>query len=209
MRASPAIPHFLHFNSDSQMSIYLIRHAQSEFNAAFEPGAPDPMIFDAPLSPLGVRQAIEARAQIGALDITKLIVSPMTRTLQTATLMFENTHPITINALVREQLSHSCDMGQSPGHLAETYPHLDFAHLDDIWWHDGEKNQLGYSIESHELLEQRALQFIDFLVASNTHSTAIVTHGNFIHATTGIQPQNCEIIKFDPASRTSHSITHQ
>ena len=63
------------------MSIYLIRHAQSKFNAAFEPDAPDPMIFDSPLSPLGESQAIDARSHIETLDITNLIVSPMTRTL--------------------------------------------------------------------------------------------------------------------------------
>ena len=190
------------------MSIYLIRHAQSEFNAAFEPTAPDPMIFDAPLSPLGRTQAVKAREHIKALDIASLIVSPMTRTLQTATLIFEDTYPITINAIIREQLTHSCDMGTPPHHLAKNYPHLDFAHLDDIWWHDGEKNHLGYSIESRELLEQRAQQFIEFLTANNTCSTAIVTHGNFIHATTGIQPENCEIIKFDPVNRTSQSVTN-
>ena len=30
------------------MSIYLIRHAQSAFNAVYGPNKPDPMIFDAP-----------------------------------------------------------------------------------------------------------------------------------------------------------------
>jgi len=190
------------------MSIYLIRHAESEFNAAYKPDAPDPMILDAPLTPLGKTQAIEARAHIHTLDIASLIVSPMTRTLQTATLIFQDNHPVSINALIREQLTHSCDMGRAPQHLSEEYPHFDFSQLDECWWHDGEKNNLGYSIESRELLEQRADQFIEYLIDSNTHSTAIVTHGNFIHATTGIQPQNCEIIKFDPASRTSQSITH-
>ena len=190
------------------MSIYLIRHAQSEFNAAFTPDAPDPMIFDAPLSPLGMTQAVETRAHISKLNISNLIVSPMTRTLQTATLIFENAHPVSINAVIREQLTHSCDMGQAPQQLTKEYPHLDFSHLDECWWHNGEINDLGYSVESRELLEQRAEQFIDFLIANNIHSTAIVSHGNFIHATTGIQPQNCEIIEFDPATRISQSITH-
>ncbi len=191
------------------MSIFLIRHAQSEFNAVFMPDDPDPMIIDAPLSPLGKTQAVETRAHINTLDITNLIVSPMTRTLQTATLIFEDIHPVSINAVIREQLSHSCDVGRAPHSLAKDYPHLDFAHLDECWWHDGEKNHLGYSIESREQLEQRAEQFIDFLIAKDTQSTAVITHGNFIHATTGIKPQNCEIIKFDPTNRTSQSITRQ
>ena len=32
------------------MTVYLIRHGQSEFNAAHSEGEPDPMIFDAPLT---------------------------------------------------------------------------------------------------------------------------------------------------------------
>ena len=32
------------------MSIYLIRHAQSAFNAVHDPNKPDPMIFDAPIT---------------------------------------------------------------------------------------------------------------------------------------------------------------
>lgn len=190
------------------MSIYLIRHAQSEFNAAFALDASDPMIFDAPLSPLGTQQAIEARAHISELDIEQLIVSPMTRTLQTASLIFEDNHPISINAVIREQLSHSCDVGSAPQQLMQEYPHLDFSHLEECWWHNGEKNEHGFSIESRDLLEKRAEQFIDYLLANKTRSTAIVTHGNFIHATTGIQPENCQIIKFDPSNRTSQSITH-
>lgn len=190
------------------MSIYLIRHAQSEFNAAFEPGAPDPMIFDAPLSRLGESQAIDARPQLERLNINRLIVSPMTRTLQTAALLFENILPVTINAVVREQLTHSCDVGRAPNKLAAYFPHHDFAHLDDCWWHDGEKNQYGIASESHELLLMRADEFINALIADKTHSTAVVTHGNFIHATTGIQPLNCEIIQFDPVTRSAHSLTN-
>lgn len=190
------------------MSIYLIRHAQSEFNAAFTLDTPDPMIFDAPLSSLGKTQAVEARTHISTLDISSLIVSPMTRTLQTAALIFEDAYPVSINAVIREKLSHSCDVGRAPDLLAKEYPHLDFTHLDECWWHNGKKNHLGYAIESRELLEQRAEQFIEFLRANKIRSTAVVTHGDFIHATTGIQPQNCEIIKFDPINRTSESLTH-
>ena len=36
--------------------VYLIRHGQSTFNAAYEQTGVDPMLFDAPLSALGVRQ---------------------------------------------------------------------------------------------------------------------------------------------------------
>ena len=72
------------------MSIYLIRHAQSAFNAVHDPNKPDPMIFDAPITEVGEAQAKQARIEVEKLDIKHLIVSPFTRTLQTAQLIFEN-----------------------------------------------------------------------------------------------------------------------
>ena len=46
------------------MTIFLIRHAQSQFNAVYDPDKPDPMLFDAPITELGQQQAIRARAEI-------------------------------------------------------------------------------------------------------------------------------------------------
>lgn len=181
------------------MTIYLIRHAQSAFNAVYDPDKPDPMIFDAPITPLGEAQAVQARAEISQLDLQHVIVSPFTRTLQTAHLIFENRLPFSINAEVRERLCNSCDVGTAPDLLAQNHPHLDFSHLDDCWWHDGEKDHRGISVEPHEVLQARADGFAAFLKRENIQSTAIVSHGNFIQALTGHHPKNCEVVKFDPA----------
>jgi broad specificity phosphatase PhoE len=191
---------------DSEVSIYFIRHAQSEFNAVFDALKPDPMIFDAELSNLGRQQATKTQQIIHNLNISRVIVSPFTRTLQTASLIFGENYPFEINALVREQLTNSCDVGSHPEKLGSKYPNLDFSHLPDCWWHDEEKDHRGISIEPVHVLQQRADSFIAYLQTAQTHSTAIVSHGNFIRATTGIQPENCEIIRFDPASRTAASV---
>jgi broad specificity phosphatase PhoE len=156
------------------------------------------MIFDAPITVLGELQAKQARAKINQLDLANVIVSPLTRTLQTAHLIFGNSRPFKIDANVREQLSNSCDVGSPPHELAKTYPNLEFDHLNDCWWHDGEKDHRGISVEPREALVDRANAFAAFLKHERIHSTAIVTHGNFIHALTGIQPDNCEVIRFDP-----------
>ena len=100
------------------MSIYLIRHAQSTFNAVYGPNEPDPMIFDAPITELGETQAKQVRTEVEKLNVKNVIVSPFTRTLQTAQLIFENRLPFQINAAVREQLVNSCDVGSSPHKLA-------------------------------------------------------------------------------------------
>lgn len=180
------------------MSIYLIRHAQSTFNAVYDPNKPDPMIFDAPITPLGESQALRAEAEIRDLDISNVIVSPFTRTIQTAHIIFGEQFSFQINAMVREQLCNSCDVGSPPNMLANAYPHLEFDHLDECWWHNGEKDLRGISVEPDNVLQDRANKFADFLRHQNIQSTAIVSHGNFIRALTGIQPNNCEVIKFDP-----------
>ena len=180
------------------MSIYLIRHAQSAFNAVYGPNKPDPMIFDAPITELGEIQAKQARRKVEKLDIKNVIVSPFTRTLQTAQLIFENRLPLQINAAVREQLVNSCDVGSPPHKLAQDFPHLNFNHLDECWWHEGEKDYRGISVEPEEVLMERANKFAEYIKRESIHSTAIVSHGNFIRALTGIKPKNCEVIEFDP-----------
>lgn len=94
------------------MTIYLIRHGQSEFNAAHNDGEPDPMIFDAPLTSKGRLQAEQARVAAADLGIVTVITSPLTRAIQTAQTIFGGIAPIKVVAEHRELLSHSCDMGR-------------------------------------------------------------------------------------------------
>ena len=181
-----------------KMTIYFIRHAQSAFNAVHDPLKPDPMIFDAPITELGKKQAQQAQGKIKKLDIKTVIVSPYTRTIQTALLMFGFKFPFQISADVREQLCNSCDVGSTPDELSRSFPHLDFNHLEERWWYDGEKDHRGISVEPEGVLMERANNFVSHLKRENIHSTAIVSHGHFIRAITGVKPNNCEIIEFDP-----------
>ena len=180
------------------MTIFLIRHAQSAFNAVHDPLKPDPMIFDAPITKLGEVQAQQARSQIEKFDIRTVIVSPFTRTLQTAQLIFGNRLPFQISADVREQLCNSCDIGSTPNELSKNFPYFDFNHLGERWWYDGAKDHRGIPVEPEEVLIERTNSFKTRLIRENIQSTAIVSHGNFIRALTGIKPKNCEIVRFDP-----------
>ena len=98
------------------MTIYLIRHAQSAFNAVYDPNKPDPMILDVPITALAKAQA---QSEVKQLDLINVIVSPFTRTLQTAHFIFGNRLPFQINSGVREQLCNSCDVGSPPHDLAK------------------------------------------------------------------------------------------
>ena len=77
----------------------------------------------------------EYEAEVGPATISyKTVTDPFA--LQTAELIFGKRLPFHINATVREQLMNSCDVGRTPDELSRDYPHLDFSHLEDCWWHD-------------------------------------------------------------------------
>ena len=141
------------------MTIFLIRHAQSQFNEVFVRDQPNPMIYDAPLSELGHRQGVATQIRVSQLDIRHVIVSPLRRTLQTTALLFGATRPVEVSADVRKQLNNSCDVGRAPSHLSVDYPHLDFDHLEDIWWHEGDLDSRGFAVEPDHVLQKRANGF--------------------------------------------------
>lgn len=178
------------------MSIHLIRHGQSEFNAAFT-GEGDLMIFDAPLTALGKAQAADTRAKADALGIQDIICSPMTRAIQTAQLIFPGSS-LTIDPETREHLSHSCDVGRPRAALQSDFPDLDLAHLPDIWWHQGPLNDNGVPVEPDDVFRARMDALALALHARQTRPLAVVCHGNVIKALTGIQPNNCDIVPLTP-----------
>ncbi len=178
------------------MPIYLIRHGQSEFNAAHTEGAPDPMIFDARLTAKGVDQARGARVRARALGVQLVIVSPLTRALQTAQHIFGDTAPIKVMADPREKLLHSCDVGRPPSALQADFPALSFEGLDDTWWHHGVPNELGYTVEPQDLFADRMRAFASTLTAMSPRPIAVVGHGNAFRELIGYQMENCEICPY-------------
>ena len=175
------------------MPVYFIRHGQSEFNAAFNSSVKDPMIFDAPLTDKGRRQAEEARALVADLGIKQVITSPLTRAIQTAQCIFDNIAPITVAAQHRELLLHSCDVGRSPGDLQRDFPTLSFNHLPDRWWHQGPENDDGIAVEPEHIFLRRIAEFETSLTEIDERPLAIVGHGNAFQAMIGRMLDNCEI----------------
>ena len=180
------------------MPVYFIRHGQSEFNAAYDGGDKDPMIFDAPLTDKGIRQAEEAKSLVANLGIKQVITSPLTRAIQTSLCIFGNSAPITVAARHRELLIHSCDVGRPPGDLQRDFPTLSFVHLPDRWWHQGPKNDDGIAVEPHDVFLQRIAEFELDLTRIEERPLAIVGHGNAFYAMIGRMLDNCEIHRYQP-----------
>lgn len=179
------------------MTIYFIRHGQSEFNAAHADGGPDPMIYDAPLTARGREQARAARTQVADLGIEQVITSPLTRAVETALHIFEGIAPIRVSAQHRELLLHSCDVGRHPEYLQRDFPMLDFEHLPERWWHHHPDDAAdAILVEPKMVFLRRIADFKNGLDQVEERPLAIVGHGNVFRALIGQVMDNCEIHRF-------------
>lgn len=179
--------------------ILLIRHGQSTFNAHYEATGEDPGHFDARLTELGQRQAEAARVQLADEVIDLVIASPLTRAIQTGLAIFGHRNlPFHVTCKHRERLESTCDVGRPPHELKQDFPHLDFDHLDDPWWHHEPSAKTPFTVEPLPLFEQRVLAFREWLADHEAQRIAVIGHGTFFHALTGHWMQNCEVLPWSP-----------
>jgi glucosyl-3-phosphoglycerate phosphatase len=183
----------------------LIRHGQSHFNVAFAATRIDPGIRDPELTDEGRRQALAAAAELDVLrgqgrDIRRLISSPYTRALQTATIIADalGVADVVVDPLVRERAAFMCDVGASPASLQARFPRYRFDHLDDPWWHDHIAHG---TAETEEALALRAAAFRAAIAkTADAAQVAVITHWGFIRCVTGgYRSANCEIVPLPPA----------
>jgi broad specificity phosphatase PhoE len=173
--------------------MFLLRHGQSYFNLRFSETGVDPGIHDPELTPLGIEQAAAAAAQLAGATLTRIIISPYTRAVQTAQpVLAIHAVPVSIMQEVREQAAYACDVGSAPEVLATRFPHHDFDHLPPRWWPAG--------IETQEETDERARAFRVLMAArDDSATTLLVSHWAFILALTGVSLANGQILEFDPA----------
>lgn len=167
----------------------LVRHGQSEWNAAYNRTRVDPNIPDPPLTGAGRRQALDAAELLGEADIELLLASPYLRTLETAEIIANRLGiPIAVEPLVRERAAFSCDVGTPRSRLVVRWPALCFDHVEEIWW--------ASTIESEPEVEQRCGRFRrSTRNLANWQRVAVITHWGFIRAMTGVEARNGELVR--------------
>jgi broad specificity phosphatase PhoE len=183
-----------------QCTMFLLRHGQSYFNLHFTPTRIDPGIEDPELTDLGLAQAQAAAAQLAQVSLTRIIVSPYMRALQTAQpiLKFQQA-PVDIMHEVRERAAFVCDVGSPPKLLAARFPHHDFKHLPSPWW--------SKPVETLEATIARADKFRALMATrDDAKTTLLVSHWAFILALTGKSLSNGDILEYDPMSRAPERI---
>jgi glucosyl-3-phosphoglycerate phosphatase len=183
--------------------MYLLRHGQSYFNLHYTPTRIDPGIEDPELTALGVAQAHAAAAHLAHAALTRIIISPYTRALQTAEpiLKFHGA-PVDIMHEVRERAAFVCDVGSTPAVLAARFPHHDFMHLPSPWWSE--------RVETLEATVLRADTFRALMASRDDGATTLlVSHWAFILALTGKSLSNGELLEYDPKSGKPQQIDWQ
>jgi broad specificity phosphatase PhoE len=178
----------------------LLRHGQSQFNAAFTATRRDPGIPDPRLTALGEAQARQAAEDLAGEGIEHIIASPYTRALQTAAPLARLLGlTVAVNPMVRERYAFSCDVGSPRGSLMRAWPDLDFSHLDEVWW--------PVTTEPAESVLDRATLFrAEMAALPGWERTVVVTHWGFILSLTGLSLNNGTWLRCDPTAAAPHSV---
>jgi glucosyl-3-phosphoglycerate phosphatase len=172
----------------------LLRHGQSEFNLHFGATRRDPGIIDPALTPLGHAQAEAAAEQLQGQDIRRIIVSPYTRTLQTARPVAAMLKlPITIDSIVRERYAFACDIGTPRETLEQQWPEHDFSAIEPVWWPKTEEVEAG--------IRDRAARFrAHWASRDDWLHTLVISHWGFILSMTGQSVANGQWLRCDPTT---------
>uniref|UniRef100_K3W7W0 Phosphoglycerate mutase-like protein n=1 Tax=Globisporangium ultimum (strain ATCC 200006 / CBS 805.95 / DAOM BR144) TaxID=431595 RepID=K3W7W0_GLOUD len=176
-----------------------------------------PKYIDAPLTEAGVAQSkdaakvLEEQISCGGLQVQRVIVSPLDRTLATYEHTFASFQkiPVTSMEITRETLGVCpCDQRKPMASKVATYLHIDFSSVqdeDDVWWKADHR-------ETDEEITARGLQFLHevYFNQPETHF-AVVTHSGFSRGCFRAlghryyRPQNAEFIPLLITSATSNN----
>lgn len=172
----------------------LIRHGQSEFNAAFGASRIDPGIIDPSLTPEGTRQIEQAAETLAGEGLERILASPYTRTLQSAEILAKALGlPVAVDPLIRERSYFRCDIGSPRSSLIGRWTGFEFAAFEDRWWDDPEESEQAMRVRCRGFRERMA-QTDDWRVV------LVVSHYAFIEGLTGQRVANAAVLRHDPTA---------
>jgi broad specificity phosphatase PhoE len=162
----------------------LMRHGQSEFNLHFSATKRDPGIEDPRLTEHGHAQAALAATALAGHGISRIVVSPYTRALQTAAPIARALGvPVRVSPVIRERFHFKCDIGSPRSALEAAWPEHDFSAIDEIWWPD--------STETTESTMERAAAFrAEMQACDDWNRTLVVSHWAFLLTFAGTNLEN-------------------
>ena len=186
------------FLASRTKTIHFIRHAEGAHNAAnMAYGDDTPVTFstpnawnyqDAKLTPKGIQQCLTARRELlTAVHPQLVVVSPFTRTLQTAHLMFGGTHVpfIVHDACAERRGKFTCDKRRGRAAIVADIAPVYAGTGDTIDW-----KSFGYATEDDEIwteereadadVTQRGIDMMQWLATRPETDIAVVTHSSWL-----------------------------
>jgi len=185
----PAHPSMhLHPSDEKSKLVHFVRHAEGLHNAAHRDREEEfwktlfnsDEMWDAPLTKEGEAQCagLEEVILSEGIDVDLIVVSPLTRTLQTAQLSFGKTHPKTpaiAHELCRERIAVYTSEGRTDTSVvAQRFPQVDFSLVTN------EKDTMFQHKEKDEDVGARAKLFVEWLMARPESRIAVVSHSVFL-----------------------------
>ena len=201
--ATPAFSHipehgFSLFLANRTKTIHFVRHAEGYHNEANRKAGDDsPVTYstpgswafqDAKLTPTGIQQCIQARKDL-LTDVNPqlIVVSPFTRTLQTAHIMFCGKGiPFVVHNLCRERAGrYTCDRRRDKAEIVQeiqplyeyTSDHIDY---DSYGYPTEEDINWTKEREPSDQVTNRAIEFIQWLASRPEQEIAVVTHSSWL-----------------------------
>lgn len=182
-------------DADKVKTLYFIRHAEGEHNVARRNFGRQAYLeekyYDAPLTEEGRRQAKEARENALKASIKRnefhldnvelVVVSPLRRTIQSATILFEDYYKDKFTAMegIRERYGvHPVDRRPDISDMRKEYANVDFSnivHDKDLLWKRDVR-------ETMQELHSRAVRFLNWIKNRKESEIAVVSHHDFLKA---------------------------
>jgi broad specificity phosphatase PhoE len=206
--------------------IFFIRHAQGYHNIPEDENEllkenSGTKYWDARLTPHGEAQCTSLKANIRGdtvwgfekpLNLDLVVVSPLTRTLQTAVLSLGDptspgAPPFIATELCRERVAdYMCDGRRNLSELKAEFPGVDFSLITD-------EEDVGFVTQKEDdtLAQARGVKFLQWLCCRPEIHIAVVTHSVFLKNLllqfgTKLSPSDREAIQRFPANAEMRSI---
>ncbi|KAM0543377.1 hypothetical protein ACHAPJ_012336 [Fusarium lateritium] len=161
-------------------TIHLVRHAQGIHNLSIE----NEQIQDPDLTPLGEQQCADLRTAFPHHDkLTKLLASPMRRTVYTCLHAFgtDALLPITALPIFQEVSANPCDVGSAVAKVqAEFKDVADYSRVEESWTNKGPGSEYEPTLDKLTARGQKARKALRDIASGDEH-IVVVSHGGFLH----------------------------
>ncbi|CAF0718118.1 unnamed protein product [Adineta steineri] len=182
----------------SSKTLFLIRHGQSLANRDYDESS---AYRDAGLTEQGIAQARALQKELDALQLDLVVVSPLTRALQTCQNALPPSYsgPILVLSEIAEICSSYYSCGQKRNVIQPKFPDtFDWTNIpmDGIWW--WQYDQKRHS-ETDGYTRERMQKFRNFIQERPEQRIAVFAHGDYLYEFQEGKrsyPANCQVTAY-------------